>query len=97
MEEADAAIQKEEDPIELILFKADNLLEEILLRTQLRIQVAKNQLISNLSSDIDDINELADMEQNISEVKDKMDTVTVTLEGKVAAEKKELNEKYGDN
>jgi len=72
-------------------------LEEILLRTQLRIHVAKNQLIANLSSDLDDISELVDMEQNISDVKDKMETVTVTLEGKIAAEKKELNEKYGDN
>ena len=42
------AIENNGEDAGLILFKADNLLEEILLRTQLRIQIAKNELINVL-------------------------------------------------
>ena len=40
--------------------------------------------------------EIANIENNITDVKDKMDTVIGTLKGKIETEKEELNEKYGD-
>lgn len=95
-DEADYAIASGEIPVDLILFKADNILEEIALRTQLRIQVAKNELIGNLENDLEDALELAIFEESISELKEQSAVVITTLEGKIATEKEELKEKYGD-
>ncbi|WP_458402951.1 hypothetical protein [Methanobrevibacter sp.] len=83
-------------PADLIMFKAENILEEIALRTQLRVQVAKNELIRNLENDLEDALELAIFEESISELKDKSSVVITTLEGKIATEKEELKEKYGE-
>ena len=71
-------------------------MEEIFLRTQLRIQVAKNELIANLQQDLGDVLEVAMLEENIAELKEKSDHLIGTLEGKIATEKDEFNEKYGD-
>lgn len=90
------AIENNGEDAGLILFKADNLLEEILLRTQLRIQIAKNELIANLQEDLDDTIETINIEENIAELKNKTDTVITTLEGKIATEKEEFNQKYGE-
>lgn len=65
------AIENNGEDADLILFKADNLLEEILLRTQLRIQMAKNELIANLQEDLDDTIETINIEESISELKEK--------------------------
>ncbi|WP_405303854.1 hypothetical protein [Methanobrevibacter sp.] len=89
-------IENELAPVDLVLFKASNILEEILLRTQLRIQVAKNELIANLQQDLGDVLEVAMLEENIAELKEKSDHLIGTLEGKIATEKDEFNEKYGD-
>ena len=89
-------IANELAPADLVLFKASNILEEIFLRTQLRIQVAKNELIANLQQDLGDVLEVAMLEENIAELKEKSDHLIGTLEGKIATEKDEFNEKYGD-
>lgn len=89
------AIENNGQDTDLILFKAENILEEILLRTRLRIQVAKNELIANLQEDLDDTIETINLEASISELKDKSTTVITTLEGKIATEKEEFNRKYG--
>ena len=89
------AIENNGEDADLILFKADNLLEEILL-TQLRIQIAKNELIANLQEALDDTIETINIEESISELKDKTATTITTLEGKIAAEKEEFNKKYGE-
>ena len=90
------AIENDGKDADLILFKADNLLEEILLRTQLRIQMAKNELIANLQEDLDDTIETINIEESISGLKDKTATTITTLEGKIATEKEEFNQKYGE-
>ncbi len=95
-EDVDLAIANEVAPADLILFKASNLLEEIFLRTQLRIQMAKNELIANLQDDLGDVLELAMIEENIAGLKEKTGHLVGTLEGKIATEKEEFNEKYGD-
>ncbi|MDO5826328.1 MAG: hypothetical protein BZ137_04290 [Methanosphaera sp. rholeuAM130] len=95
--QVDTEIANNEDAADLILFKADNILEETLLRTQLNIQVAKNELIKNLQKDIEDALELGVLEENIADLKEKSDIVITTLQGKIDAEKEELTEKYGEN
>ena len=72
------AIENNGEDADLILFKADNLLEEILL-TQLRIQIAKNELIANLQEALDDTIETINIEESISELKDKTATTITTL------------------
>ncbi len=94
--DVEVAIENNGEDAGLILFKADNLLEEIFLRTQLRIQIAKNELISNLQEDLDDTIETINIEESISELKDKTATTITTLEGKIAAEKEDFNKKYGE-
>ncbi len=89
-------IANELAPADLVLFKASNILEEIFLRTQLRIQVAKNELIANLQQDLGDVLEVGILEENIAELKEKSDHLIGTLEGKITTEKDEFNEKYGD-
>lgn len=96
IEEVDYAMTDDEDYNEFILFKAENILEEILLRTQLRIQEAKNELIKNLEKDLEDTVELAIFEQSVNSLKEKSSVVLTTLEGKIESEKEELKEKYGD-
>ena len=96
-EEVDLEIANGEGPEELILFKASNILEEILLRTQLRLQMAKNELIANLQSDLEDGIEVAVLEENLADLKEKSDHMIGTLEGKIETEKEEFNEKYGED
>ncbi|WP_295617240.1 hypothetical protein [uncultured Methanobrevibacter sp.] len=92
--EVELAIENNGEDADFILFKAENILEEILLRTQLRIQVAKNELIANLQEDLDDTIETINYEESIAEFKDKTATVVTTLEGKIATEKEEFEQKY---
>lgn len=94
--EVEFTIANNEELADLVLFNASNILEEILLRTQLQIQVAKNELIANLEKDLGDALDVAVLENNIDELKEKSDVVLTTLKGKVATEKEELNEKYGE-
>ena len=94
--DVEIAIENNGEDSDLILFKAENILEEILLRTQLRIQIAKNELIANLQEDLDDTIETINIEESISELKDKTATTITTLEGKIAAEKEDFNKKYGE-
>lgn len=94
--DVEVAIENNGQDVDLILFKADNILEEILLRTQLRIQIAKNELIANLQEDLDDTIEVINLEDSISDFKDKSATVVTTLEGKIVAEKEEYKQKYGE-
>lgn len=89
-------IKNEEGPEDLILYKASSILEEIYLRTQLKILMAKNDLITNLQDDLEDNLELADFEENIADLKEKTDHLIGTLEGKIATEKEELKAKYGN-
>lgn len=84
------------ESIELIIFKAENILEEIFLRSQLKIQAAKNELIANLQNDLEDRLELAVLKENIGGLKEKSEVVLTTLQGKIDTEKQELNEKYGE-
>ena len=58
------------------------------------MQKAKNELIKNLEKDIEKAIELATIEEDLSEVKEKMDLVVSTLEGKIEVEKEELNQKF---
>ena len=67
-----------------------------MLRTQLRIQIAKNELIANLQEDLDDTIEAINLEESIADLKDKSATVVTTLQGKIATEKEEFNKKYGE-
>jgi len=53
-------------------------------------------LIANLEKDLGDALDVAVLENNIDELKEKSDVVLTTLKGKVATEKEELNEKYGE-
>lgn len=95
LDEIDSEIADDE-PIDLILFKAENILEEIFLRTQMKIQAAKNELIANLQYDYEDALELSVLEENIGCLKEKSAVVITTLQGKIDNEKQELNEKYGE-
>ena len=94
-EEIALEIKNEEGPEDMILYKASSILEEILLRAQLKIIMAKNDLISNLQDDYEDNLELENFKENIADLKEKTDHLIGTLEGKIATEKEELKEKYG--
>ena len=96
MTEIEFTLANDEELADLVVFKATNILEEILLRTQLEIQVAKNELNANLEKDLGDALDVAVLEDNIDELKEKSDVVLTTLKGKVATEKEELNKKYGE-
>lgn len=54
LEEIELEIKNEEGPEKLILYKAFNILDEIFIRTELIIQMAKNELISNLQDDLEE-------------------------------------------
>ena len=58
------------------------------------MQKAKNELITNLENDIDRAIELSNIEEDLDDVRDKIDTVVVTLEGKIQSDKEELKQKY---
>ena len=83
--------ENEEKPIELILFKADNKLEEIALNTQLKMQKIKNELIKNLEKDMERVAELVTIEEDLSVFKDEMDEFTTLLDERVEIEKETLN------
>ena len=83
--------ENEEKPIEFILFKARNSLEEILLNAQLKMQKAKNELIKNLEKDMEKVAELVSIEEDLAVVKDEMDEVLTLLDEKIDIEKETLN------
>ena len=90
------AIDKEieaddEKPIEFILFKAENKLEEILLNTQLKMQKAKNELIKNLEKDMGKVAELITIEEDLQDFKDEMDEVNALMDERIDIEKETLN------
>lgn len=94
-EEIALEMKNEEGPEDFILYKANSFLEEIYLRTQLKILMAKNDLITNLQDDYEDNIEVEEFEGNIADLKEKTDHLIGTLEGKIVTEKEELKEKYG--
>jgi hypothetical protein len=95
-EEIALEMKNEEGPEDFILYKANSILEEIYLRTQLKILMAKNDLITDLQDDYEDNIELEEFKENIVGLKEKTDHLIGTLEGKIATEKEELKEKYGN-
>ena len=95
--EIDLEMKNEEGPEDFILYKANSILEEIYLRTQLKILMAKNDLITNLQDDYEDNLEVEEFEEDIASLKEKTDHLIGTLEGKIATEKEELKEKYGSD
>ena len=89
------AIDKEieedaEKPIEFILFKGRNKLEEILLNTQFKIQKAKNELIKNLEKDMENVAELISIEEDLEDFKGEMDEVNALLDERIEIEKETL-------
>ena len=94
-EEINLEIKNEEGPKDLILYKSSSILEEIYLRAQLKILMAKNDLITNLQDYYEDNLEIEEFEEDIADLKEKTDHLIGTLEGKIATEKEELKEKYG--
>ena len=94
-EEITLEMKNEEGPEDFILYKANSILEEIYLRTQLKILMAKNDLITNLQDDYEDNIEVEEFKEDISDLKEKTDHLIGTLEGKIETEKEELKEKYG--
>ncbi|WP_405303744.1 hypothetical protein [Methanobrevibacter sp.] len=94
-EEIAIEIKNEEGPEDFILYKASSILKEIYLRAQLKIIMAKNDLITNLQDDLEDNLEVAEFEEDIAGLKEKTDHLIGTLEGKIATEKEEMKEKYG--
>ena len=97
MEEVELAISEDENAADLIIFKANNYMEEILLRAQLKIQKEKNQLINNLEKDLEDAIEVAVLEESISNLKEKSAVVITTLRGKIDTEKGELKKNMVKN
>ena len=91
LDDADSEIEAGEKPIELILFKADNKLEEILLNTLLKLQKTKNELSKNLEKDMEKVMELASIEEDLSVFKDEMDEVSTLLDERIEIEKETLN------
>ena len=88
----DKEIAEDQDkPIEFILFKGKNKLEEILLNTQLKMQKAKNELIKNLEKDMENVAELISIEENLAAVKGEMDEVNALLDERIEIEKETLD------
>ena len=96
LDAADSEIEAGEKPIEFILFKADNKLEEILLNTLLKLQKIKNELIKNLEKDMEKVMELASIEEDLSVFKGEMDEVSTLLDERIEIEKETLNIKSGE-
>lgn len=83
--------EDEEKPIELILYKANNKFEEILLNTLLKMQKAKNELIKNLEKDMEKVGELITIEEDLAVVKDEMDEISTLLDERIEIEKETLD------
>ena len=96
-EEIAIEMKNEEGPEDFIIYKANSILEEIYLRTQLKILMAKNDLITNLQDYYEDNLEVEEFEEDIAGLKEKTDHLIGTLEGKIATEKEELKEKYSSD
>ncbi len=90
MDEIDKEIADTDKPIEFILFKGKNKLEEILLNTQLKMQKAKNEL-KNLEKDMENVAELISIEEDLADVKGEMDEVNALLDERIEIEKETLD------
>lgn len=84
-------VEEDEKPIEFILFKATNNLEEILLKYELKMQKTKNDLIKNLEKDMERVIELASIEEDLTFLKEEMDEISDILDQKIAIEKQTLS------
>ncbi len=73
-------VENDEKPIEFILFKATNKLEEILLKYELKMQKTKNDLIKNLEKDMERVMELASIEEDLTFLKEEMDEISDILD-----------------
>ena len=82
--------EDEEKPIEFILFKVDNNLQEIVMNAGLKMQKAKNELIKNLEKDMGKVAELISAEEDLAVVKDEMDEVSALLDERIEIEKETL-------
>ena len=96
LDAVDKELEDDEKPIELILFKAENKLAEILLNTELKMQKAKNELIKNMEKDIEKISELVTIEEDLTVLKDEMDEVSTLLDERIDIEKETLNIKANE-
>lgn len=72
--------EEDEKPIEFIIFKATNKLEEILLKYDLKMQKAKNDLIKNLEKDMERVIELASIEEDLEFLNEEMDEISDILD-----------------
>ena len=84
-------VEEDEKPIEFILFKATNNLEEILLKYELKMQKTKNDLIKNLEKDMERVMELASIEEDLEFLNEEMDEISDILDQKIAIEKQTLS------
>jgi RNAse (barnase) inhibitor barstar len=84
-------IEANEKPIELILFKADNKLVEILLEAEFKMQKAKNGLIKDFEKDIKSVEEVVSMQEDISVFKAEIDDISNLLDERIDIEKETLN------
>lgn len=92
MDEIDKEIEEDIDkPIEFILFKGKNKLEEIVLNAHLKIQKAKNELIKNLEKDMENVAELISIEEDLEDFKGEMDEVNALLDERIEIEKETLD------
>ena len=80
--------------MELVIFKAQNKLEEIFLEAQLKMQKAKNELIKNLEKDFEKAIELAAIEVETEVIKENMDIAIASLEDAIEQEKADLKERF---
>ena len=83
--------EEDEKPIEFIIFKATNKLEEILLKYDLKMQKAKNDLIKNLEKDMERVIELASIEEDLEFLNEEMDEISDILDQKITIEKQTLS------
>lgn len=86
----DSEIEAGEIPIEFIILKADNKFAEIVLNAKLNMQKANNELLENFQKDIENVAELASLEDDLQVFKDEMDEVTTLLDEKIDIEKETL-------
>ncbi|ADC47822.1 hypothetical protein mru_1972 [Methanobrevibacter ruminantium M1] len=80
--------------MELVIFKAENKLEEIFLNAQLKMQKAKNELIKNMEKDIEKAIELAAIEVETQIIKENIDIAVDALEETIEEEKADLAERF---
>ena len=95
LDNVEEEIEADEKPIELILFNANNKLEEIVLKAGLKIVKAKNHLFKNLEKDFENVAEIISLEEELAIVKDESDEVAALLDERIDIEKETLalNEK----